>query len=52
MINVPYGRGSLKWSETFYFHKGGPLQMVPKFYGVKSFKNLYLGSFDDEDEED
>ena len=23
-------RGSLSWSETPHFHKGGPLQMVPK----------------------
>ena len=23
--------GSLNWSETHYFHKGGPLRMVPKF---------------------
>ena len=22
--------GSLSWSETPYFHKGGPLRMVPK----------------------
>ena len=28
--NFPFGRGITEWSETPYFHKGGPLRMVPK----------------------
>ena len=43
--------GSLSWSETPYFHKGGPLRMVPKLplspeICGKNFyvKQLYLGN--------
>ena len=32
--------GSLSWSETPYFHKGGPLQMAPKCK-KKLFSNSY-----------
>ena len=48
--------GSLSWSETPYFHKGGPLRMVPKlplsaemkgFLGpsarAKNLDHLYTG---------
>ena len=43
--------GSLNWSETPYFHKGGPLQMEPQLplSAEKKgknffFKQLYLGN--------
>ena len=41
--------GSLSWSETPYFHKGGPLQMGPKLpLSAKMqdifFKEQYLGN--------
>ena len=44
--------GSLNWSETPYFHKGGPLRMEPKLPlsaekkgKIFFFKQLYLGNY-------
>ena len=36
--------GSLSWSETPYFHKGGPLRMGPKLQKNCFLKQQYLGN--------